>query len=780
MAKLKQYQEKRIFETTPEPKPKIKKSSSNKLRFCVQKHAARSLHYDLRLELDGVLLSFAVPKGPSMDPAKKRLAIHVEDHPLDYINFTGVIPKGNYGAGTVEMWDQGNYIAEVKDMRSGLKKGHLRFVLEGKKLKGEFHLVKTKGQEQNTWLLFKAATANDASIDMPEAKGKKSAMPQFFTPMLAKLIDKPFDSDDWLFEIKWDGYRALAFINNTNVQLYSRNNISFNAGYPQIVKELKKMKIKAILDGEIVVLDDKGISRFELLQNCKANPDCNLHFMVFDLLYLNGYDLRSLPLIERKDILENLLSKMDLEYIHYSSYMETHGIDLFKEAENRGLEGLIAKEKHSTYVSQRSVTWLKIKTSMRQEFIVGGFTKPRGSRAYFGSLLLGVSSNEHLKFAGHVGTGFSEKMLQDAFKQIKPLIQKQCPFLETPKTNEPAIWLKPKLIAEVSFTEWTKQGILRHPVFHGFRIDKKPKQIYPEQKMTINEIPILSNLDKVFWPKEGYTKGDLLSYYEAIAPAILPHLAGRPLTLRRFPDGILGADFFQKNIEDPPDFLTTAIIRHTSKQAKKQDRQAVVNNLSSLLYIANLAAIEMHAMLARMDNLNHHDILVIDLDPEMLPFKKVVEVALMAHDLFLQINLPHYCKTSGGRGLHLYIPLGKNVTAEQAFNLSRLLAYIMRDQMPLDISLERLPKYRQKRIYVDYLQNSKGKNTVAPYSARALPHATVSTPLDWKEVNDQLNPLDFTIKTVPKRVEKLGDIFAPVLSESINLKSIIKKLEKFI
>lgn len=607
MSRLKSYQEKRQFENTSEPKPKISKSSGA-LRFSVQKHQARRLHYDLRLELDGVLLSWAVPKGPSMDPHDKRLAVHVEDHPLDYIYFEGVIPPGNYGAGTVEVWDRGIYVAEKKAMREGLKKGHLHFELHGEKLSGAFTLIKIKTEKDNTWLLFKVddARAKKKLVDL-----KKTRMPKWISPMLARSADKPFDSNEWLFEIKWDGYRALAFLNGTKVKLLSRNQKSFAAQFPIVMDELKKLKAKAILDGEIVVLDENGISHFELLQGAAENPDSNLHYMIFDILFLDNYDLRSLPLFERKEHLKEFLSRTDSARLHYSEHGEDRGISLFKEVAKKGLEGLMAKRKNSLYESSRSSDWLKIRNSLRQEFVIAGFTHERGIRNFFGSLILGTYSEGILKFAGHVGTGFDQKTLASVFQKMKALIRKSCPFLEIPKTNGPATWLKPQLLAEISFTEITKQGSIRHPVFHGLRIDKEAKDLEREIIAKNRGGLSLSNVDKIYWPKEGYTKGDMLAYYETVSPFMVPHLKDRALTLRRFPDGILGATFYQKNITHPPAWLTTALLDHPHGKGKKQDLHPVIEDSQSLLYWANLGSIEINPMLARIQSLEALYILIL-------------------------------------------------------------------------------------------------------------------------------------------------------------------------
>ncbi len=506
---LKKYQEKRTFNTTNEPKGKVKKEASSNLPiFCVQKHDASRLHYDFRLEHKGVLLSWAVPKGPSFNSHDKRLAIMVEDHPFDYHDFEGIIAKGNYGAGTVMLWDEGTYTGKnaktkkeiEKAIDAGLKKGHLEFILTGTKLQGSFNLIKIKSSK-NEWLMIKGKDEYEKEADLEKldisVKSKKSLdeiaggislkkkktakkLPLFFRPMLTTLHKEPFDDPDWLFEIKWDGYRALAFVDNHKVQLYSRNENSFNALFQPIVKELEKVAIQCILDGEVVLLDEKGKSDFQLMQNYQNTGKGNLYFYVFDLLWLEGEDLRELPLTTRKEKLEAFLIAHAFEWVRYSDHIDTKGIFLFKKCRGLKLEGIIAKKKSSAYSSLRSKQWLKIKAINAQEFVIAGFTTPRASRKHFGALLLGVYENNKLKYAGHVGTGFTQKTLKDLFEKMSPLIVDKCPFDTKIKTNMPATWIKPILVGQVAFTEWTDENILRHPTFLGLRLDKSAKEVKRE------------------------------------------------------------------------------------------------------------------------------------------------------------------------------------------------------------------------------------------------------------------------------------------------------------
>ena len=746
------YKEKRDFSKTSEPKT-FKKSADKPLRFCVQKHAARHLHYDFRLECCGVLLSWAVPKGPSLDPKDKRLAIHVEDHPVDYQYFEGVIPKGNYGAGTVEIWDAGTVTtydsterkAIEKELVAGMKKGHIEFILHGNRLKGAFVLHQLDGK---SWLLIKKKD-HDAAKSLPQST-HKDKMPQFIPPMLATLIDEPFDSDEWLFEVKWDGYRAQAVIDKNKVALISRNKLSFNQKFPSIVQELQQIPAKVILDGEIVALDDKGKSHFQLLQNYKKKTA--LCYYVFDILYKDGKDLRERPLIERKEILKKFIKQLALSHIRYSDHVVRDGKKLFKAAEKEQLEGIIGKKITSEYASRRSSDWVKIKTSMRQEQLICGFTEPRGSRKKFGALLMGVYDNSHeLQYVGHVGGGFSEKLLESVYKKLKPLVVKKCPFKQPPKTNMPVTWVKPTVLAEVSFSEWTEDKSMRHPVFKGVKEDK------------------------IFWPKEKYTKGDLLAYYEKVAPYILPYLKNRPITLHRFPDGITGSDFYQKNIENPPKGIKTVPVTHEGKVTN----YLLIDSVKSLLYAIQLASIDLHPFLARKNSLDAPDYCVIDLDPHDIAFDAVVEAALEVHALLDAIGVAHYCKTSGGKGLHILIPLKGKYSFDQSKQFAELICHIVHKKLPKTTSLERKSEKRPKKIYLDYLQNRPGQSIAAPYSVRPRPGATVSTPITWKEVTKSLDPAAFTIETVPARLEKIGDTFAPVLGKGVNLKKAVANLHHY-
>lgn len=756
---LEKYKQKRNFKKTPEPTGGKKKGKA--LSFCVQKHDATRLHYDFRLEYRGVLLSWAIPKGPSMDPKDKRLAVHTEDHPLDYLTFHGTIPEGNYGAGTVELWDIGTY-APVYPFEEGLKKGHLTFTLQGKKLRGTFHLVRIRQEDQ--WLLMKG---HDSYV----------AKPEWFSPMLATFIKQPFSDEEWIFEVKFDGYRALAFTEGDQVQIYSRNHNSFNLFYPTIVEALKKLKVDAIFDGEIVSLNDEGISKFELLKNYQSAPEGHLCYYIFDLLYCEGKDLRQMPLIQRKELLEQLLKKKRSDILRYADHIEAKGEQFFKEVEKRGMEGIMAKKKDSPYLSKRTKEWLKIKCGLRQEAVVAGFTEPKGSRSHFGSLALGVyegkGKKKKLRYIGQVGTGFNQKMLQEIEHTLHPLIQSKCPFATAPKGLK-ATWVKPKVLCEISFAEWTKDGIMRQPVFHGIREDKPAKEVVEE----VPETEQFTHLDKLYWKKEKIAKRDMIAYYRSVADHMLPYLKDHPVMLKRYPNGIEGEHFYQKDIKYKPPYIKTVEVEHEEKRV----RYLLIQDEASLLYAANMGSIEIHPWIMDYKHMDKPAYLVIDLDPVEISFEVLIKMAQQIHRLLESLDIPSYCKTSGGRGLHIYIPLQSKYTFEQTETFARLLATIVYRNYPDTISLERSPAKRKKRVYFDYLQNLHGGRTmVAPYSLRARPHAPVSTPLFWKEVVPGLDPLSFTLKTVPARLKKLKkDPFEGVDGPGIDLKKVLAALDKFL
>lgn len=783
---LDSYRRKRDFKTTPEPSGKKKVRPGKALVFVVQKHEATRLHYDFRLELDGVMLSWAVPKGPSLKPGDKRLAIQTEDHPMEYNKFEGKIPKGNYGAGTVMIWDEGVYCSSAsadrkeseKHIRAGLAKGHISFVVAGKKLKGEFALVRLKKAENDrTWLLLKAddayATgsrryqrAEKSAVtgrSMKEIRGKR------VHPMLATLVEKPSSRDGWIYEVKWDGYRAIAEKNDKRVALYSRNGQPFEEDFAAVVQALKTIKHDAILDGEVVVFDEDGRSSFQRLQNHLKTGSGTLAYCVFDLLQLDGKDLRSLPLVERKKKLEAILPKKN-KILRYSSHVRDAGVKAFEAATAKGLEGVIAKDGDSPYrEGARTREWQKFKAWKREEAIICGFTEPRGSRHHFGALILGQRKGGKLEYIGHTGTGFDARALVDISKKLKPLIRREAPFETPPRTNTPATWVEPRLLCEVSFLERTNDGSLRHPAFIGLR---------GESKLVLSgsgSEPKFTNLDKIYWPKEKITKGDLIDYYRRVAPFILPYLKDRPESLNRYPDGIQGESFYQKNVTGKFAEGVRTVKVH-SESGDKDIQYLVCDDEETLLKMANLGCIEIHPWNSRVGHLDEPDWVVIDLDPDAIAFDKVVEAALETRKVLDAAEVESYPKTSGATGIHIYVPLAARYEYEQVKQFAEIVANLVHERLPKTTSVVRNPEKRRRKIYMDFLQNRRGQTLAAPYSVRPRPGAPVSTPLEWKEVNKRLDPTRFTIETIFKRLDDKGDLFKPVLGEGADLKQALANL----
>ncbi|HUS26109.1 MAG TPA: DNA ligase D [Nevskiaceae bacterium] len=815
---LGKYFKKRNFKGTPEPKGTVKRGTSKKLAFVVQEHHASRLHYDFRLEIDGVLKSWAVPKGPSMDPHEHHLAIQTEDHPFEYRTFEGVIPEGNYGAGNVIIWDEGWYEARKggpedseATMRKELKKGHLTFIVHGKKLKGEFALIKMHNNpDENAWLLVKKgdayATGTDVTtqdesvkshkkVDDMGAKNKlpsladypKKTTPWQVKPMLCTLVDQPFNRDGWLFEIKWDGYRAIGTKKGSKVELYSRNDTDFTTNYPPVVEALRTLKHDVILDGEIVVTDEQGKPHFEWLQSWRHEPQGTLNFYVFDILWCDGYDVRTMPLIERKKLLQSIVPKHSL--IRYSDHVETNGLGLFKQMQKQGLEGIVAKQADSPYrENDRGAAWLKTKTHQRQEVVIGGYTEPRGGRKYLGALLVGVYDRGEFVYVGHSGGGIPDDQRKTLQQKLAKLERQSSPFSTTPKPNAPIHWVRPELVCEMSFSEWTSEGSMRHPQFEGMRADKKPTSVHREKPKPARPqaaepaaknsktLPFaLTHLDKVFFPKHKYTKGDLIKYYESVAEYMLPYLQDRPCSLNRMPNGITGESFYQKNNEHLPPWVPHANIFSDSNNANL--RWIVGGDLPTLLYMVQLGCVEINPWNSRVKQLNKPDWIVIDLDPEGVGFKGVVEVARTVRDVCKDWHISNVPKTSGKTGIHIYIPLAAKYTYEQGKNLAHLIALEVNKRQPKLTSVERNPAKRKHKIYVDFLQNREGQTLAAPYSVRPTPEATVSMPLHWDEVTPALKPTDFTIQNAAKRLKHTGDIWKPIVGQGIDLANILKKIE---
>ncbi len=893
---LEKYAAKRDFTKTKEPKSG-KSKDSDQLMFVIQKHDASHLHYDFRLEMEGVLKSWAVPKGPSTDPKTKRLAMMVEDHPYDYRNFEGIIPEGEYGGGTVIVWDEGTYepIEEIKGKKEQekhllkqLKSGSLKIKLHGEKLEGEFALVKTHGMGDNAWLLIKHndkfASAKDITKEdksvlsgktiekmeksgdkvwkggheedlKPEKKVKKKAIeptsdeaetretdvaallkkaskskiPTGIKPMLATLVDDPFDDTDWVYEVKWDGYRALGFVNKGEVELLSRNNKSFNEKFYPIYNLLKNWEINAVVDGEILVLNDKGISNFGNLQNWRSEADGELVYYVFDLLWYEGKNLMQLPLTSRQAILKEILPAND-DRVRVSKVFTANGIDFFKAAERMGLEGIIAKKAASTYIPDlRSKDWLKIKVHKRQEVVIAGFTKNEDTSKQFSSLLLGVYEEGALQYVGKVGTGFSDKVQKEMMAQFKPLIIDKSPFNNIPDVNKPsrfrpnppkakATWLKPELVCEVAFSEVTSDGVFRHPSFQGMRVDKKAKDVTrelpkhttdvvdntdkeqednhmtalkppkeKERKTLLNptdETQVrkicghdlkFTNLSKVYWPEDKVTKRDMFNYYYQVAEYILPYLKDRPMSLNRFPGGIHGPSFYQKDVKDKaPDWAKTFPYTNGDGEHKEY---LLGTDEASLLWMASLGCIEMNPWFSRAQSPDNPDYCVVDLDPDKNTFDQVIEAALEVKKVLDAIDVPSFCKTSGSTGMHIYIPLGAKYSYDQSQMFARIVVNIVHKQIPDYTSLERMIAARHGKMYLDFLQNRPGATIAGPYSLRPKIGATVSMPLHWDEVKPGLTMKHFTIFNSIDRLKKEGDLFKGVLGGGIDLEKTIKKAQ---
>ncbi|HEY8956181.1 DNA ligase D [Chitinophaga sp.] len=863
---LEKYRQKRTFTKTPEPTGG--KSEDQSLHFVVQKHDASHLHYDFRLEMRGVLKSWAVPKGPSMDPEIKRLAMMVEDHPYNYKDFEGIIPEGNYGAGTVMVWDEGTYEPaeqddtdkkqQTKDLLHQLHSGKLKFVLKGKKLKGSFALVKAAGRGENAWLLMKVKdryasktdvttknksvvsgktieqiaqnpdhkiwksnrgqTAGKTAVKKKAAapvadeatallkKGSSAPMPKSIKPMLASVTNTPFDKEDWLYEIKWDGYRAVAYLNNGKVELLSRNQLSFNEKFSVITTALQQWKVKAVTDGEIVAVDEKGNPDFQALQNYfKHGKKARLVYYLFDLPWYNGKNLTQLPLEERKAILAEIIP-VNQDVILYSNHISGQGIAFYEAAINKGLEGIMAKAAGSHYISgRRTESWLKIKNSHRMEAIICGYTAGRNSRKHFGAVILGRYEGKELKYIGHTGGGFNDQLLKELFAKFQPLITSKHPFKTKPQTNMPATWLKPVLVCEVKFAEITREGILRQPVFMGLREDKKAadekevkivsppavKKTTPRKKNTGTFLPDgdkqaalkvdgqllkFTNLDKLYWPEEGITKRDMINYYAAIADTILPYLKDRPQSLNRFPEGIKGFSFYQKNVEDKvADWIPT--FPYTSESDGETKSFLVCKDRATLLYMANLGCIELNPWHSRIQHPDEPDYCLIDLDPDTNSFNEVIETALAIKDILDEIGAPSFVKTSGATGMHILIPLGARYSFEQSRMLAELIVNIANKKLPDSTSVLRTPSKRKGQIYLDFMQNRQIQTMAVAYSLRPKAGATVSAPLRWEEVKKGLKVADFNIHNMPRRIAEEGDLLKGLLGKGINMKTVLNKLQ---
>ena len=805
---LEEYEKKRRFDQTPEPAPSPEKGQG--WRFCWQRHAASRLHYDLRLEWKDVLLSWAVPKGPTLEPLGKRLAVRTEDHPLKYPTWEGNIPKNQYGGGTMMVFDIGYWepVGET-DPEEWLKKGELKFRLWGQKTAGEWALVATK---KNDWLLIKkrdiwcddawdpedhlwsavsGRTFEEVVQERPAPeprenawsdKAKESPMPLELKPMLAH-IGQPFDSEDWSFELKWDGARALIYCQEQSLNITSRAGNSYLASFPELQYVRARMKAESfVIDGEIVVLDEEGVAHFdrlaprlrveELRQVYNLARSQRVVLYVFDLLYLDGRDLRDCTWLERRRLLQETF-RPD-HWVRLSECLPGRGTDIFAVIAERGLEGVMAKKHSSPYLSGRSDCWLKLKTKHLIDCVVVGYTAPRGGRKGLGSLILARYVDGKLTFQGRVGSGLSNADLKNWNARLKPLTVDQPPISEDPRADTAVTWCEPRFVVEVEYALITKDGRLFHPSFSRERPDLVPADCGEEEgtarkaafKKTEERTVKISNPTKVLFPESGNTKLDLANYYQAVAEHLLPHLCNRPLSLRRFPDGVTAGDFFQKH---PPPGMPDWL---------QEDNRIYCDSVAGLLHLSNLACVEIHTTLSRRPTLEVPDGVMIDLDPKECDFSDVKEVAWEVGVLLDEIEWEGFVKSTGSRGIHIFIPLKSGYSFEQSRLAAGVIAEIIRKRMPKLVTLERSPAKRPKgTVYIDAPQNRPSATTASVYSVRATPTASVSVPLHWEELDTPLGPRDFTIANVSEWISGRENLWSLEAVEGQSLEALLPRLE---
>jgi bifunctional non-homologous end joining protein LigD len=835
---LEKYWQKRDFSKTPEPRGKVVRPGKQ-LAYYIQEHHATRLHYDFRLELDGTLKSWAIPKGPSLDPADKRLAVHVEDHPMSYGTFEGDIPKGNYGAGHVKLWDRGVWEPEG-DAAKAYKAGRLKFHLDGRKLHGAWTLVRMGRQEgkQENWLLIKEhdeearegeegqitvlrpeSVADNPVPDKP-AKSKagktrsgtsrrnaketakdirarkvagavSSKMPEMISPQLATLAQHAPDGDEWLSEVKFDGYRAVCRMDKGEVSIYTRAGNDWTRKWPAIADALRELPVEnAWLDGEVVAIDREGKVSFQALQNMmREGKSAQLAFYVFDLMYLNGFDLTALPLVERKRLLKEVMDRVpEGGPLIYSDHMKGGAREVFEHACMHGMEGIVVKRADAAYLQSRGRSWLKVKCQQRQEFVIGGYTDPSGSREAFGALLLGVYDGERLQYCGKVGTGFNDRLLRELHAQMRKLEQGKTAFANPPTGAEArgVHWLKPQLVAEVEFAQWTNAGNIRHASFVGLRADKPAEQIVREKAIGDAEIAAenaesaasdappkarrgtkgkeakamvagiaLTHPNKILFPRVGLTKLGLAEYYEAVAEHLLPHLQDRPLTLVRCPQGDGHKCFFQKHVNET---VTDAIERVEVPEEKGTDIYMMANSLPAVIGLVQMGVLELHTWGSREGSLTQPDRLIFDLDPDQgLDWKDVVEGAQLVRGLLDEIGLRSFLKTTGGKGLHIVVPIKPERTWEEVKPFTRSIAEHLARVLPERFTSNLAKSKRGGRIFIDYLRNGQGATAVAAFSTRAKPDATVSMPIFWEELDEGVRADTFNVRNATKRLAELKD-----------------------
>lgn len=826
---LDRYRAKRSAGRTPEPFGSGAGSSAGPLIFVVQKHAARRLHYDLRLQMGNVLQSWAVPHGPSLNPGDKRLAVQVETHPIDYADFEGIIPEGNYGAGAVIVWDRGVWRPLV-DPAEGFAAGDLKFELAGYKLRGEFALVRTPRAgtgEKSHWLLIKKRDAFASPAEPPDersilsgltidemrdgaARGRAleaelrdaGAVSGHVDPVkvrlaLCQVCEEPFSDPEFVFELKYDGYRVVAALVDGEPVLRYRGGHIATDSFPEIAAALRALPVRdAVIDGELVCLDESGKSDFGRLQRRallsrstdveRARVELPATVVGFDLLGLAGLDARPLPLLARKRVLEKLLPATGV--VRYCQHIPEIGEDFYAKVQELDLEGMVAKRANGRYRAGRLPGWLKVRVMRVSDFAVLGYRESdKLSRTGFAALHLGVRDGDRWVYAGRVGSGFDESELAEIRAALDELEPAEHGLDGISDPNARDVWVKPALVAVVRYMDWPRGRLVREPIFLHLDHGKSPGECRrpvlhgdapdePPEVQTDGHQIALSNLDKIFWPGAGYTKGDLIEYYRRIAPQLLPYLADRPLVLTRYPDGIEGKSFYQKDAPSwAPDWIPTKTV--WSEHSQREIHYFIAADLDALIYLANLGTIPLHVWSSRASDLAHPDWCILDLDPKGAPFSHVVELARAIHDLCESIGLPSYCKTSGSTGLHVLIPLGRQCTFEQSRQLAGLIAQVVLDERSDIATLNRSIDARDGKVYLDWLQNRHGQLLVAPLSARPLPGAPVSMPVRWDELRGSLDFRRFTIKSAPRRMSALGgDPNSGVLTDKPDLIAALERL----
>lgn len=775
------YNKKRDFKKTPEPHGKRRLKKSKQLSFCVQKHDATRLHYDFRLELDGVLKSWAVTKGPSLNPADKRLAVRTEDHPLDYGDFEGTIPKGQYGGGTVMLWDRGTW-TPLGDPQAGLAKGHMKFMLQGERMKGLWALVRmhTKERREN-WLLIKEqddkSRTNDGFLEdnafsvktgrpmekIAGADDNKTSLLDEYSVQLATLVTEPPKGEDWIHEVKFDGYRILCFVTGKHVVIRTRNGHDWTDRFPAVAAALKKLNLKqAILDGEAVVLDKKGISRFQSLQNALSDggDTAQIQAYFFDILRLENKDLRREPLLKRKETLKQLL-KAARPPLYYSDHLEGSK-DILAQACHRGMEGLVSKKKMSLHTEGRSKTWLKSKCNRRQEFIILGFTKSKSGPRAIGALQLGYMSEGAIAYAGKVGTGFNLKTAEELYKKLSVIAVDKPPIkgLST-AAKRGTTWVAPSLLCEASFTEWTQDGHVRHPSFEGLREDKeapdvvheKPERIKAAGATAIAGITI-THPERILFEGSTITKLELAAYYATVAPYMMPLLKGRPISLMRCPSGAGAASacFFQRN---PDPYMQKFVKAFPWKHHGKTHRYLYIEDEKSLVFLAQMGAIEIHAWGATAKRIDYPTRMVFDLDPgEGVPFEAVKLAAQDVRARLKRMKLESFLTCTGGKGLHIVVPLAGTQKWPDVKDFAARCAQRMAADVPEAYVATMTKAKRTGKIFVDYFRNDYTATAIADFSVRARPGAPVAVPLAWTELKKLSSAHDFSIHDVLKRLKR--------------------------